>query len=475
MEEVEVKAVPLELLAGILTPERADRVFEAAARARAAFGDRRIWHVNATAHGGGVAEMLQTLLAYGRGAGIENRWLVLEGEPDFFAVTKRLHNRLHGYPGDDGPLGDAERATYERVLTANLADVLTRVTSRDIVLLHDPQTAGMVDGLRATGATVVWRCHVGCDSRNDATEQAWGFLRHYVERADAFVFSREEYPPEWMDGDRVVVIPPSIDPFSAKNRDLDRSTVDGILAMAGLVRGTAPERSFSFQRRDGSTGRIRPHTDLVAGGSPPPPDARLIVQVSRWDRLKDMAGVLTSFSRMAADGPTDVHLVLAGPDVSGVTDDPEGAAVLIECRERWRSLPEPMRSRVHLASIPMDDVDENAMIVNALQRHAAVVVQKSLVEGFGLTVTEAMWKARPVIASRVGGIQDQITDERDGLLISDPNDLDALAARMALLLHDRGLADRLGVAARARVQDQYLGDRHLAQYADLFERLSTST
>ena len=123
----------------------------------------------------------------------------------------------------------------------------------------------------------------------------------------------------------------------------------------------------------------------------------------------------------------------------------------------------------------MDDVDENAIIVNALQRHAYMVVQKSLVEGFGLTVTEAMWKARPVIASRVGGIQDQIVDERDGLLIADPSDLDALAAAMARLLRDRELADRLGAAARARVQDQYLGDRHLAQYVDLFERLSSST
>jgi trehalose synthase len=474
MEEVEVKPVPLKLLAGILTPERADHMFEAAARARAAFGDRTIWHVNATAHGGGVAEMLQTLLAYGRGAGIENRWLVLDGEPEFFAITKRLHNRLHGYPGDDGSLGAAEHAPYERVLTENLADILTKVASRDIVLLHDPQTAGMVDGLRATGARVMWRCHVGCDSRNDATEQAWAFLRHYLEHADAFVFSRGEYPPEWMARDRVVVIPPSIDPFSAKNRDLDPRTVDGILAMVGLVRGPAPESPLSFQRRDGSLGRIRPHASLVADGAPPPPDARLIVQVSRWDRLKDMAGVLSSFTRMAADGPTDTHLVLAGPDVSGVTDDPEGAAVLIECRERWRSLPDPVRSRVHLASIPMDDVDENAMIVNALQRHAVMVVQKSLVEGFGLTVTEAMWKARPVIASRVGGIQDQITDGRDGLLV-DPHDLDALAARMALLLHDRELSAGLGAAARARVQDHYLGDRHLAQYADLFERLGTST
>ncbi len=185
--------------------------------------------------------------------------------------------------------------------------------------------------------------------------------------------------------------------------------------------------------------------------------------------------MLTGFVTMAADGPDDAHLMLAGPDVSGVTDDPEGADVLAECRARWRTVPESIRGRVHLASIPMDDVDENAIIINALQRHAYLVVQKSLVEGFGLTVTEAMWKARPMIASRVGGIQDQIVHERDGLLLDDPYDLDALAAAMARLLDDRELADRLGAAGRARVHDQFLGDRHLAQYVDLFEHLSRLT
>jgi trehalose synthase len=194
--------------------------------------------------------------------------------------------------------------------------------------------------------------------------------------------------------------------------------------------------------------------------------------VSRWDWLKDMAGVLTAFVTMAADGPGDAHLMLVGPDVSGVDDDPEGAVVFAECRALWSSLPDGVRRRVHLASIPMDDVDENAIIINALQRHAYMVVQKSLAEGFGLTVTEAMWKARPVIASRVGGIQDQIVDGRDGVLI-DPYDLDAAAEAMVRLLDDPALANRLGHAARARVQDHFLGDRHLSQYVELFARLST--
>jgi trehalose synthase len=174
MREVEVKALPLELLASVLTPERSERLAACAARARLAFGNRTIWHVNATAHGGGVAEMLQTLLAYGRGAQIENRWLVLDGEPQCFAITKRLHNLLHGDPGDGGPLGNDERKCYERVLEANVAQMVNVIRTRDIVLLHDPQTAGMVDGLRARGVRVVWRCHVGRDRRRDPGHRRTG-------------------------------------------------------------------------------------------------------------------------------------------------------------------------------------------------------------------------------------------------------------------------------------------------------------
>ncbi len=192
MQEVDVKALPLELLVSVLTPERALHAARSAERARTVFGDRTIWHVNATAHGGGVAEMLQTLLAYGRGAGIENRWLVLDGEAEFFAITKRLHNLLHGDPGDGGRLGTGEHAAYERVVGAKVDAMASMIDPLDFVLLHDPQTAGMVDGLRATGVRVVWRCHVGRDTRNAETDEAWAFLRSYIERADAFVFSRRE-------------------------------------------------------------------------------------------------------------------------------------------------------------------------------------------------------------------------------------------------------------------------------------------
>jgi trehalose synthase len=190
------------------------------------------------------------------------------------------------------------------------------------------------------------------------------------------------------------------------------------------------------------------------------------LQVSRWDRLKDPIGFIRMFDEHLADLP-DVHLVHAGPSTEGVDDDPEGAEVLAACEETWRSLAPDVQDRVHLLSLPMDDVDENAHIVNALQRRADVVVQKSLQEGFGLTVSEAMWKSRPVVASRIGGIQDQIEHGTSGLLVDDPYDLDGFASAVRSVLEDPACARRLGEAAHERVHDHFLGPRILTQYAEL--------
>ena len=172
--------------------------------------------------------------------------------------------------------------------------------------------------------------------------------------------------------------------------------------------------------------------------------------------------------------PNDVHLVLAGPEVSGVSDDPEGAAVLAHCRDLWKRLEPAQQRRVHLVCLPMDDVDENAHLVNALQRRATVIVQKSLVDGFGLTVTEAMWKSRPVVASAVGGIQDQITNGQDGLLLRDPTDRAGLGAALVTLLGDPRMSAELASAAHRRVYEDFLGDKHLEAYVELFRWLLRS-
>jgi trehalose synthase len=200
---------------------------------------------------------------------------------------------------------------------------------------------------------------------------------------------------------------------------------------------------------------------------PVPDGAPLITQVSRWDRLKDPMGVVRCFVENVVDDDTDAHLLLAGPSVAAVSDDPEGAEVLAEVDQYRRELDPAVRARVHLATLPMDDVQENAAIVNAIQRRSDIVVQKSLAEGFGLTVAEAMWKSRPVVATRRGGIQDQIVDGESGILLDDPLDLEAMGRALDRLLGDPEFARGLGVAARQRVEDQFLGTRSLIQYEQL--------
>jgi len=472
VQEVAIDEMSIDPLCQLLSQDQAQRLAGAMSRARERLGARTVWHVNATAHGGGVAEMLPTLLGYSAGAGIRNRWLVIDGEPAFFDITKRIHNLLHGNPGDGGQLGDFERARYEELLAANMQSIAGTIVPGDIVMLHDPQTAGLADGLSDRGAHVIWRSHIGSDQSSPETDEAWAFLHPYIGRAESLVFSRKEFCPDWVAGERLFIMPPSIDPLSLKNRSVEANAVRSILVRAGLLTGQDDGEPITFIRPDRSIATMRRHDGLLANSSPPPADAPLIVQVSRWDRLKDMAGVLVAFARHAATGElARAHLMLAGPDVSGMADDPEGAEVFAWCVALAAQQPEMVRGRIHIAALPMDDPDENALIVNALQRYALVIVQKSLAEGFGLTVTEAMWKARPVIASRIGGIQDQITHERDGLLLDDPTDLDALASSIIQLLRDHALADRLGVAGRARVLDQYLDDRHLVRHTELFERV----
>ena len=201
-----------------------------------------------------------------------------------------------------------------------------------------------------------------------------------------------------------------------------------------------------------------------------PANSRVVVQVSRWDRLKDPLGVMQGFAEHVAPR-SDAHLILAGPSVEAVADDPEGQEVLNETRAAWAKLPADSSEKIHLVCLPMEDGAENAAIVNALQRRAEIVVQKSIAEGFGLTVAEGMWKGRPVVASRIGGIQDQIEDGTTGMLIDDPHDLAAYGAALNRLLQDPERGTRIGNDAQERVRDEFLGPRHLMQYIHLIRKL----
>jgi trehalose synthase len=471
--EVQLAAQPVQRFGALIGEERVREALEVAGSLRERLAGRVIWNVNSTAVGGGVAEMLRPLLSYGRGLGIDTRWVVIQGSPEFFRITKRLHHALHGSRGDGSELGEKERGPYEATLRGNALELGSVVDSRDVVLLHDPQTAGLAPHLAAAGALVIWRCHIGHDSPNEEVERGWQFLAPYLKGVPAFVFSRAAYVPASCDHARTAIIQPSIDAFSPKNQDLDPATVRSILVHVGLVEGPSPElASHGFRREDGSPGRVERRADVIRLGRAPSWDTPLVVQISRWDPLKDPIGVMRGFAALVDGGaPGSAELVLAGPNVHAVADDPEGAGLFESVVSAWRELPHFVRNRIHLASLPTADVEENAAIVNALQRHATVIVQKSLHEGFGLTVTEAMWKGRAVVASRVGGIQDQVEEGVDGLLLKDPADLDAFGNALRRLLEDRPYAARLGDAARERVRERFLGVRHLLEYARLIERL----
>jgi trehalose synthase len=472
VQEVPIGPKASDSFADILGNERVEEVRSLADSVRRKLGGRTIWNVNSTAAGGGVAEMLHTLLAYVRGLGVDTRWLVINGTPDFFRITKRLHNALHGESGDGSDLGREATEVYEKVTAANAAELTAIVRPDDVVILHDPQTAGMIPELVRAGVRVIWRCHIGSDVRTTEGDLAWGFLERYLKQAHAFIFSRFSYLPDILYHGRCLVFAPSIDPFSPKNQEMATKTVHGILGHTGLISGVAVNGSRGFMRPDGTTSLVGRRAEVLREGDPPNVETPLVVQVSRWDRLKDPIGVLQGFVRSMNTGGTDhAQLMLAGPCVKAVADDPEGLEVFEEVVAHWRNLDPEHRRRVSLVTLPMNDLQENAAMVNALQRHAAIVVQKSLREGFGLTVTEAMWKSRPVIASAVGGIRDQVQHGVSGLLLKNPEDLDAFAGAVTQLLDNRGFAERLGRNAKRRVTHRYLGLRILTLYDDLIERL----
>ena len=452
---IDVPPSSLARLSRLVGPERSAELDLTARAVQRTLGARRVWNVSSTAHGGGVAEMLRLLVGYARDGGVDARWAVIDGDAVFFEITKRLHNRLHGVAGDDGSLARTEGDHYDAVLAANAAELSGPIRPGDIVLLHDPQTAGLATHLVHHGARVVWRCHIGADRANAHTEEAWSFLLPRLDACHTFVFSHSKFVPASLAAADVWVVEPSIDPFSPKNRLLPRQRVAELLAHVGLLAGepeTVPK--------------------AVLGGAGPfsRPD-RMVLQVSRWDYLKDMLGVLHGFAEHVA-GRSDARLVLVGPVVDGVTDDPEGAQVLTECLGAWEALPHAIRDAIRLVALPMDDVDRNALMVNATQRQASLVVQKSLQEGFGLTVTEAMWKSRPVVASAVGGIVDQVTPE-SGVLLDDPSDLEAFGRSVMTLLSEPAAMATMGRRGRRHVRQRFIGDRHLVEFGRLLVHVAS--
>lgn len=461
IEEIEVPARSIELLREFEADEYT-RTRDLLAAGRELLAGRAVHNVSVSATDG-VAAMIRSLLGLARGSGLNVRWSVAEIDAGSRVLGRRLYNNLYGLPGDGGVLDAPERSRLEETGALAARELMAVVKPDDVVIVHAPILGGMVPALREAGPRIVWRAHLGVDEPNALVRRAWDFLCPYVSSANACVYSSSQFAWQCEDSPPVYEVGPSIDPLSPKNQDLDDATVQAILGELGLA-GDGNGYGAVFTRFDGSPARVT-RMAAIDQDEPVPPDALVAAQVSGWERVKDQAGLLQAFAR--ADSDEDVHLVIAGPHIGGRQEGSEESAVFDELRVIRRSLEPGTARRIHLVQIPTDDLDENAVAVNAIQRRAQMVVHKSHQEGFGLSVTEAMWKRRPVIAASVGGIGEQLTDGETGILIDDPADLDALGKAITLLAGDPELRRRLGEEARRHVSRRYLPLRHLASYMSL--------
>ncbi|MEW6665451.1 MAG: glycosyltransferase [Thermodesulfobacteriota bacterium] len=368
----------------------------------------RLVHVNSTSEGGGVAEILSWMVPLMKDLGLDTSWKVIRGTPEFFAVTKAVHNALQG---KEVSLRKKDWDLLHEVNAENSSDLREELESADIVVIHDPQPAPLLQLCPGRRGRWIWRAHIDISR---PARVVWRTLRSYVDKYDASIFSMSQFAqilphPQF-------IIAPSIDPLSEKNMDLDPNELDRVRREYGLD----PERP-------------------------------LLVQVSRFDRFKDPVGVINAYNLVRKVLP--VQLVLAG---GGATDDPEGTAILEEVKEAAGDDPD-----IHVLLLP----PSAHRTINALQRLADIIIQKSTREGFGLTVTEGLWKGKPVVGGDVGGIQLQVVNHHTGYLVNTP---EGAAHRVRYLLHHLDTMRAMGETARELVRENFLLTRHLREYLTLF-------
>jgi trehalose synthase len=395
MSQSEFELASIERYEPLVGGETVERILNKAARLR----DLHVVNINSTHYGGGVAEILSSLTLLMNSLGIQTGWRVIQGRPDFFSITKKMHNALQG---DEIKLSELKLRIYEEVVFENAQRMRL---DHDVVIVHDPQPLPLIRHFRKDRPWV-WRCHADLSKPNP---ELWNYLASFVERYDAVILSLPEFAQKLTVPQRFIM--PAIDPFSTTNKELSEAEIR--------------------DRLD--------HHDI-------PTDRPLVVQVSRFDRWKDPQGVIDAF-RLARK-EIDATLVLVG---NVAIDDPEGQQIfesLFACGEE----------RIRILSVP------DSALVNALQRQATVVLQKSLREGFGLTVTEAMWKGTPVIGGNVGGIRHQIEDGVNGFLV---DSVEQAAERIVQLVKDPKLGERLGRAAQQTVRERFLLSRLMEEQIDV--------
>ncbi|MFH1093161.1 MAG: glycosyltransferase [Candidatus Omnitrophota bacterium] len=361
-----------------------------------------IQHINSTAVGGGVAEILNRMVPLLKEFGVDTRWDVIKGGEQFFEVTKKFHNALHGRPEE---ITQHDFDIFMETSAKNIEEV---DTCGDIVFVHDPQPIALVK--KRADNKWLWRCHIDVSNPN---QKVWNFLMDFIVHYDSAVFSAPSFSPKLPI--RQFLIPPSIDPLSDKNKELPQDEINAVLKKYAI-----------------------------------PKDKPIITQISRFDRLKDPLGVIEAYQKVRRH--IDCRLILAG---GTAIDDPEGMQVLAEVQEKAKS-----DKNIHILLLPQNDLE-----VNALQRASTIIIQKSLKEGFGLTVSEALWKAKPVVASNVGGIPLQIKHKYSGLLC---HSVDGAAFALKQMLNSPEYAKKLGENGREHVRNNFLLTRHLKEYMLLF-------
>ncbi|MFH1942066.1 MAG: glycosyltransferase [bacterium] len=379
-------------------------------KARGLYG-KHILHINSTYQGGGVAEMLQTLVPLMNDIGIKTGWRIVHGNPDFFTITKKFHNALQGEPIN---LSSIKKQLYVR--TNRNFSTYTHL-HHDCVIVHDPQPLPLIR-FYDKRQPWIWRCHVDL---SHPQPELWDYFKSFLLKYDMVIVSHDNYKKEDLPLDHRI-IRPAIDPFSVKNLDINSGTMDKTL------------KRFNI-----------------------PTDKPIITQISRFDKWKDPLGVLEVFERVKEK--VDCRLILCGNMAS---DDPEGLEIYEEVKKK-------AKQAIRTLDVILITV-ENNLLVNVLQRVSDVIIQKSLKEGFGLTVTEALWKAKPVVASKIGGIPLQIEDGVNGFLL-EPTDVDGFAQRIVEVLQDRKLADEMGRQGKEIVRKNFLITRLLSDYLDLLRTL----
>ncbi len=378
--------------------------------ARKLYG-KYILNINSTYQGGGVAEMLSSLVPLMNRTGIDAEWRILHGNPDFFTVTKKFHNALQGA---NIHLTDLKKNLY--VNTNSTFSIYTHV-KHDAVMIHDPQPLPLITFYKKRQPWI-WRCHIDLTAPNP---EIWDYLKSFILRYDVIIVSMKNYVRKDLPVEQRV-IPPAIDPLTPKNMELSEETIQKYL------------KKFNI-----------------------PTDKPLITQISRFDPWKDPLGVIEAFKKVKEE--KDVRLVLCG---SMAADDPEGYKIYSEVVKKEKTLIE--KGDIILLTT------ENNILVNVLQRVSSVIIQKSTREGFGLTVTEALWKGTPVVASKVGGITLQIKDGWNGFLL-DPKDYDGFAKRIVQILKDKELAETLGKNGKEYVRENFLITRLLLQHLELLREI----